>query len=183
MYVPRHFQNIKVLTSWGWLSFASDTFTFWLVITFFSPTNNKIVTTWYVNYVVTIFYPAGYKNMTTKSKLSSEWDKWYFMYIYTIYHQKMNNSIKNTAYFDAICCNNLLWQFVMTFCSGILSWQFVVTIFCHLCPVVTDAKGNHSESCVFSYMWFNNLKLGCLSEHKVCYNSSEIHKDTRKDPE
>ena len=45
--------------------------------------NNK----WCVNFVVTFSYRVGYKNVTSKSQLSSEQEKQHSMYIYTVYHE------------------------------------------------------------------------------------------------
>ena len=39
--------------------------------------------------------------------------------------RKINKSIRNAVYFALIFWNNLLWQFLVTFCSGILLSQYL----------------------------------------------------------
>ena len=67
--------KLKLKHKKGRVHFASANSTFWLFITFFSLTGNENVTTWCVNFVVTFFYHIDYKNVTTKSQLSTEQDK------------------------------------------------------------------------------------------------------------
>ena len=44
--------------------------------------------TWSVNFIVTFFYPIGYKKWQKSPKLSSEQDKQHLICIYTIYHEE-----------------------------------------------------------------------------------------------
>ena len=93
-------------------------------------------------------YPTGYKNVT-KSQLSSEQDVQHFVYIYTVCHKayvEIKQNIWNTTYFTQICCNNLLWRFLVTFCHENLSIFFSGR---YNLDLVTDAYGTLSPT-VFS---------------------------------
>ena len=120
-----HFACWIRLLDRAWLPFALATSRFWPVITFFSHIGNENVTTWCANFIVTFSYPIGYKKWQQVktfhlSKINS------ISCTFTLFTmRKINTSIRNAAYYALICCNNLLWQFVVAFCCDNLLSQFL----------------------------------------------------------